>query len=390
MCCHRSYNLTSHDFTWSHDVTWHHMMSHGHMASRHHMISYGHMASHDVMASHDLIWSHDVMWPHSNPFHCISPGKSQSISLRQQRTPSHWNTEIDDYASWNQHSEKDKHTRTRDRGEVSTPGCSLILRLFSFYKRSLGMRIRATREVCTQLTVSYSAFPPRATQKKFSGSEPSWITTLAYVGCEGTSHTLTDSIQPSRVFHCSYFVISHDLSTNHYTHYITVMSWFVHQSESLHHSYTDRLNAIQTLKSIPLQPKTKCDKTLLQLSPQFIFPQIITSHYITMSRFAVSYFINHGSHFPYILCGQRERADPQRGVAIIMWSYHASCPYNSHCIHQPLHHKSPPIITPITSLLCHDLFTNQTHYISPTSNMVLPICSACMASSWVAWLLIQM
>ena len=130
------------------------------------------------------------------------------------------------------------------------------------------------KEVYTQLTVSYSAFPPRATQKKFSGSEPSWITTLEYVGCEGTSHTLTDSIQPSRVFHCSYFVISHDLSTNHYTHYITVMSWFVHQSESLHLSYTDRLNAIQTLKSIPLQPKTKCDKTLLQFLPQFIFPQI--------------------------------------------------------------------------------------------------------------------
>ena len=163
--------------------------------------------------------------------------------------------------------------RRTNTGEVSTPGCSLILRLFSFYKRSLGMRIRATREVCTQLTVSYSAFPPRATQKKFSGSEPSWITTLEYVGCEGTKviHWQTQTFES---IHCSYFAVSHDLSTNHYTHYITVMSWFVHQSESLHHSYTDRLNAIQTLKSIPLQPKTKCDKTLLQFSPQFIFPQI--------------------------------------------------------------------------------------------------------------------
>ena len=32
---------------------------------------------------------------------------------------------------------------------------------------------------------------------------------------------------------------------------------------------------------------------------------------------AASYFIDHGSHFPYILYGERERADPQRGMAII-------------------------------------------------------------------------
>jgi len=34
-----------------------------------------------------------------------------------------------------------------------------------------------------RFTFSYSAFPPRATQKKFSGSEPSWITTFEYVDC---------------------------------------------------------------------------------------------------------------------------------------------------------------------------------------------------------------
>ena len=28
-------------------------------------------------------------------------------------------------------------------------------------------------------------------------------------------------------------------------------------------------------------------------------------------------FIDHGSHFPYILYGEQERADPQRGVTII-------------------------------------------------------------------------
>ena len=28
-------------------------------------------------------------------------------------------------------------------------------------------------------------------------------------------------------------------------------------------------------------------------------------------------FIDHGSHFPYILYGEREGADPQRGVAVI-------------------------------------------------------------------------
>ena len=163
-----SHHMISHMVTWchvaSHDVTWHHMMSHGHMAS------------HDLIWSHGITWchgitwshrSHDVMWPHSNPFHCISPGKSQSISLRQQRTPSHWNTEIDDYASWNQHSEKDKHTRTRDRGEVSTPGCSLILRLFSFYKRSLGMRIRVTRgrEYAHNLLCHIQLFPPGPPRK---------------------------------------------------------------------------------------------------------------------------------------------------------------------------------------------------------------------------------
>ena len=32
---------------------------------------------------------------------------------------------------------------------------------------------------------------------------------------------------------------------------------------------------------------------------------------------AAGYFIDHGSHFPYILYGERERADPQRGVAVI-------------------------------------------------------------------------
>ena len=28
-------------------------------------------------------------------------------------------------------------------------------------------------------------------------------------------------------------------------------------------------------------------------------------------------YIHHGSHFPYILYGEREGADPQRGVALI-------------------------------------------------------------------------
>ena len=28
-------------------------------------------------------------------------------------------------------------------------------------------------------------------------------------------------------------------------------------------------------------------------------------------------FLDHGSHFPYILYGEREGADPQRGVAVI-------------------------------------------------------------------------
>ena len=42
---------------------------------------------------------------------------------------------------------------------------------------------------------------------------------------------------------------------------------------------------------------------------------------------AASYFIDHGSHFPYILYGDRERADPQKGVAIITWCYHASRPF---------------------------------------------------------------
>ena len=32
---------------------------------------------------------------------------------------------------------------------------------------------------------------------------------------------------------------------------------------------------------------------------------------------AAGYFIDHGSHFPYILYGEREGADPQRGVAVI-------------------------------------------------------------------------
>ena len=39
-----------------------------------------------------------------------------------------------------------------------------------------------------------------------------------------------------------------------------------------------------------------------------------------------SYFIDHGSHFPYILYGEGERADPQRGVAVITWSYSANQP----------------------------------------------------------------
>ena len=38
---------------------------------------------------------------------------------------------------------------------------------------------------------------------------------------------------------------------------------------------------------------------------------------------AASYFIDHGSCFPYILYGKGEQADPQRGVAVIMWSYSA-------------------------------------------------------------------
>ena len=41
-------------------------------------------------------------------------------------------------------------------------------------------------------------------------------------------------------------------------------------------------------------------------------------------EWAASYFTDHSSHFPYILYGEGERADPQRGVAIIMWSYNAN------------------------------------------------------------------
>ena len=173
-------------------------------------------------------------------------------------------------------------------------------------------------------------------------------------------------------------LLCHDLFTNQ-NHYISP-------------TLTDSMQ-YKPWRVFHCSPKPSATKHYYSFRHNLYFHKLITSHYITMSRFAASYFIDHGSHFPYILCGQREWADPQRGMAIIMWSYHASCPlhhHNLHCIHQSLHHKSPPIITLITSLLCHDLFTNQTHYISPTSNMVLPICSACMASSWVAWLLIQM
>ena len=37
-----------------------------------------------------------------------------------------------------------------------------------------------------RLTVSYSCLPPRATQKKFSGSEPSCTTTLEKLDCVWT------------------------------------------------------------------------------------------------------------------------------------------------------------------------------------------------------------
>ena len=37
----------------------------------------------------------------------------------------------------------------------------------------------------------------------------------------------------------------------------------------------------------------------------------------TMCARAASYFIDLGSHFPYILYGEKERADPQKGVAVI-------------------------------------------------------------------------
>ena len=39
-----------------------------------------------------------------------------------------------------------------------------------------------------------------------------------------------------------------------------------------------------------------------------------------------SYFIDDNGHFLYIWYGEGERADPQRGVTIITWFYHASWP----------------------------------------------------------------
>ena len=45
---------------------------------------------------------------------------------------------------------------------------------------------------------------------------------------------------------------------------------------------------------------------------------------------AASYFIDNGSHFPYILYGEQEGADPQRGVALITSPYNASRPLHAH------------------------------------------------------------
>ena len=136
--------------------------------------------------------SHDVMWP----FHCISPDKSQNISLRRQRTPSHWNTETDDYVSWSQHSEKNKHKNKRE--QVSTAGCSLVFRLpSSFCNKEPGYEAESHERIasmCTTYSVILS-LPPQGHPEEVLRLRTFLDHNIGICGLwRNKSHILTDSI----------------------------------------------------------------------------------------------------------------------------------------------------------------------------------------------------
>ena len=156
-----SHHMISHVVTWwSHDLTWSHTWSHD-----------GHMMSHGIT------WSHVVTWCHVTSF------KPISLHLTWQKSE-HFSETAKNPFSLEHRNRRLCFMKSAFWGRtksiqvpVSSWGC--------FLQKDPGCEAKS-HERCAQLTVSYSAFPPRATQKKFSGSEPSWITTLEYVGCEET------------------------------------------------------------------------------------------------------------------------------------------------------------------------------------------------------------
>ena len=173
--CH----VASHDVTWSRGITWCHM------------VTWHHMASHDLIWSHGITWSHMVTWCHVTSFKPISLHltwqKSEHFSETAKNPFSleHRNRRLCFMKSafWEGQTHKNKGSRRSINSRLQSHTEAVF-----FLQKEPGSEDKSheRKKVCTQLTVSYSAFPPRATQKKFSGSEPSWITTLEYVGCEGT------------------------------------------------------------------------------------------------------------------------------------------------------------------------------------------------------------